>query len=296
MPALRIPPRGTKGFCAYTKAGEGVDCLESQVKGTWDAPDLQSCVAKCRKCKQCNFVSFDQTDFDCSWFLRCPKVHGVHGDSDYKGQHVTYHVTSPHGIQVGLPPEEVTWRGLVVGRLHGSIDAYKGGANNAAEAERLLSSLSDSCDWGAKLTLRRRFRSNSSGYVDESCSASRPVLVVGTLSMADDRALKLRQWHRGVHCTQGCSSVLMRYILTADDVERGKQEAAQKLAEMSKLPKDKQALVSPRRNASLATENETYHDLYILPSVPRGFDQLSARPPRGAQCVLKVRISCCFVQ
>lgn len=273
MEPVLFPPSGIRGFCNISRYGEGKRCLPQHVKGSWTAPDLTTCLVKCRNCERCHFVSFDPASRDCSWYRWCPKVQWEAFLPGYDGQHYTYQVRSPSGAHITQikerQPEEVTWGGHVVGRLpFGVVN------EDTQEATRILESLQDACEWG-KQRHRRRFFGRGGGSRQVSCKARLPVLVVGTLTMADDHSYRLRLWHRGAHCTQHCISVLMRYVLNVDDVKRAKQKGEK------------------NTDASLAAENATYNDLVMVDVVPSGFDFASDATPRGAQCVLKVRIPFC---
>ena len=70
-----------KGFCSETTSwGPWLDeaACRSGVKGAFgfgtDVRSLESCVAKCKGCARCNYVSFSHKARDCSWFQRCPEL------------------------------------------------------------------------------------------------------------------------------------------------------------------------------------------------------------------------------
>lgn len=79
MPTITAPanqgrkwPKGYvgRGTCAVTDFGES-DCVDSS-KGAWpmDLP-LDNCIALCRCCAQCHYVSHSRKQGDCSWFREC---------------------------------------------------------------------------------------------------------------------------------------------------------------------------------------------------------------------------------
>lgn len=58
------------GYCGVTPFNVG-DCTGGQ-KGSWaELHSMDECVAACRGCPRCNFVSFSLANRDCSWFHRC---------------------------------------------------------------------------------------------------------------------------------------------------------------------------------------------------------------------------------
>ena len=69
-----LPPPLADGYCSATEVGEGALCDPADVKGTWLQPSASDCVAACKRCSRCNFVSYNALDADCSWFLECPEV------------------------------------------------------------------------------------------------------------------------------------------------------------------------------------------------------------------------------
>ena len=63
----------TPGYCATTPFTEG-DCLRGD-SGSWHPrrhglANLAACVARCRRCPRCNYVSFKAGE-DCSWYQTC---------------------------------------------------------------------------------------------------------------------------------------------------------------------------------------------------------------------------------
>ena len=69
------------GFCRFVEWGWEGDCARGE-QGTWSPrryprlASLQGCVARCRDCARCNYVSFTppltKSDLgDCSWYHRC---------------------------------------------------------------------------------------------------------------------------------------------------------------------------------------------------------------------------------
>ena len=75
------------GFCATTAVGEGVHCRPSDVRGSWVETRAESCVARCRSCAQCKFVSFSAAANDCSWFAKCDMDRLVTEDNSYRPLH-----------------------------------------------------------------------------------------------------------------------------------------------------------------------------------------------------------------
>lgn len=72
-----LPAPLSPGYCNTTSLGEGVLCGPDDVQGTWLMPSASECLAACRKCAQCHFVSYSARDADCSWFRACARVHGA---------------------------------------------------------------------------------------------------------------------------------------------------------------------------------------------------------------------------
>lgn len=69
------PPLGLPlaGFCHPTPAGG--DCLHGE-HGSWDTRaesigSLEACVARCRRCARCQYVSYSELHRDCSWYHYC---------------------------------------------------------------------------------------------------------------------------------------------------------------------------------------------------------------------------------
>ena len=65
---------GACGFCGVTEAGSAGDCSHGR-KGAFDMwklgiSDLATCAAACRTCARCDFVSYQTSGSDCSWFHR----------------------------------------------------------------------------------------------------------------------------------------------------------------------------------------------------------------------------------
>ena len=58
------------GYCSASSEGSEGDCTRGLI-GTWRIGDLPQCIARCKQCAQCNFVSFAKQHRDCSWFAGC---------------------------------------------------------------------------------------------------------------------------------------------------------------------------------------------------------------------------------
>ena len=70
------PPRPLMaGYCGLTAMGEGARCDATDSKGSWSVSGLLDCLADCRRCERCHFVSYSDVDHDCSWFRSCPAAH-----------------------------------------------------------------------------------------------------------------------------------------------------------------------------------------------------------------------------
>ena len=102
------PPPGTmkKGCCGITDTGGNCD-VDS--KGSWNTTvfgikDISDCVGRCRKCRQCSYVSFnlDPEHEDCSWYndQECDMRHLMHV-SGYISEYVK--PRAPPG-----PPTDIT--------------------------------------------------------------------------------------------------------------------------------------------------------------------------------------------
>ena len=85
------------GFCATTEVGEGAQCAPTDRKGSWpvERRGLADCRARCERCPQCAFVSFQDADgrADCSWFAECPRIRsGVEIEGYTPYSHTTWQV------------------------------------------------------------------------------------------------------------------------------------------------------------------------------------------------------------
>ena len=58
------------GYCSASSEGSEGDCTRGLI-GTWRIGDLPQCIARCKQCAQCKFVSFAWQHRDCSWFAGC---------------------------------------------------------------------------------------------------------------------------------------------------------------------------------------------------------------------------------
>jgi hypothetical protein len=67
-----VPLDRRAGYCEVTS--EVGDC-ERDTKGSWGAvSSLEGCVARCRACERCSYVSYSARFDDCSWFTTCNEV------------------------------------------------------------------------------------------------------------------------------------------------------------------------------------------------------------------------------
>ena len=58
----------SSGYCAVTEFG--ADCASDE-SGAWKAASLDKCVALCRCCARCSYVSFTAAGGECSWYAAC---------------------------------------------------------------------------------------------------------------------------------------------------------------------------------------------------------------------------------
>lgn len=78
--------RSLQGICGETVDFDQGDCFSGN-KGMWKVNpagsnrkdginSLNDCIARCKCCPRCNFVSFSQapSHLDCSWYHACPRV------------------------------------------------------------------------------------------------------------------------------------------------------------------------------------------------------------------------------
>ena len=75
------------GYCAATDSQSRFDCARSD-KGAWDAAaanisSLAACVARCRGCQRCRWVSWSAEHGDCSWYYACTTMHTNHDGASY---------------------------------------------------------------------------------------------------------------------------------------------------------------------------------------------------------------------
>lgn len=84
-------PEGTRvGFCDYTPPGRG-DCLAGD-KGSFDTGEPLKCLALCRGCARCRFVSVSRAHKDCSWFHSCHRLESSKsGGHTYVTFRLAYH-------------------------------------------------------------------------------------------------------------------------------------------------------------------------------------------------------------
>lgn len=74
------------GHCGPTVDGERGDCdfgtqgwvglRQGPATSSWEGA-IEECRAACLQCDRCRFISFSLKFKDCSWYRRCPKVHGA---------------------------------------------------------------------------------------------------------------------------------------------------------------------------------------------------------------------------
>ena len=274
---LTLPSSGQAGFCYVTKAGEGAECGLSDVKGSWRVPSIAACVAKCTRCERCRYISYGSKD--CDWYQHCPRLYTTLGRNAVL--RLTFQVRDGNGTVVALDlsatPRNVTYHGLTVGHLlhpMGSDQASKTWRTTFADRpfkpkersrhEAVLENLQEACKLEALLE-----------NVQENRRLERPpVLVIGTLSPANDKAIKLRRWHRAAHCAQANRSMLVRYVISV-------QEARDAMTARLGVGADS-------ASATLAGENSTFRDIHVVPTLPRGFGWSTDTAPPGAGCALKL--------
>ena len=70
-------PQPRYGYCAPTKTGDAGDCAHGS-SGSWRigdgasrVRDVAGCVARCRGCGRCRYVSVSLREGDCSWYHAC---------------------------------------------------------------------------------------------------------------------------------------------------------------------------------------------------------------------------------
>jgi hypothetical protein len=94
----------TPGYCAETADGWAGDCAAG-LQGSWGIRRWSACVERCERCARCNFVSFSDTNRDCSWHFACAveslNSHGIGGSS-----YVTARV-KPRAVRSCLLPSGV---------------------------------------------------------------------------------------------------------------------------------------------------------------------------------------------
>ena len=95
---------GHPGFCGVTNVLEGVQCLPTEVQGSWrlDVPHagaarsmLGECIGKCLSCERCRFISLSRKDRDCSWYAGCDSLQK--SVKHYNLAHRTYTVRHTNG-------------------------------------------------------------------------------------------------------------------------------------------------------------------------------------------------------
>jgi hypothetical protein len=64
------------GLCSVTPQTSPENACRTETFGVWDTErklirSLSDCVAQCRRCHNCRFVSFSQKNHDCSWYSKC---------------------------------------------------------------------------------------------------------------------------------------------------------------------------------------------------------------------------------
>lgn len=60
----------TRGFCSPTSYG---GACYGGARGAWNFDSLDTCIAACRACANCRFVSFSKAAADCSWYRACSR-------------------------------------------------------------------------------------------------------------------------------------------------------------------------------------------------------------------------------
>jgi FkbM family methyltransferase len=102
------------GVCDVTQISRG---CSARKKGAWVAESRSHCISLCEECNSCYFISFDPSDWDCSWFRSCPNVKSgpdLHWKEQganvvYTGKHDTWQVRHANGslvnaVRVGHQP------------------------------------------------------------------------------------------------------------------------------------------------------------------------------------------------
>ena len=59
------------GHCGNTVNGQGEKCARLDVKGSWPSSSRGSCLSRCVRCEQCQFISYSDRFQDCSWYRTC---------------------------------------------------------------------------------------------------------------------------------------------------------------------------------------------------------------------------------
>ena len=119
-PLLLLPERGT---CDTTNFAEHNDCQYGE-KGAWKAGEhnmthVLDCIAQCRKCNKCNFISYSARFNDCSWFTSCA--------TPLLGNSVSARSFETVRVQSGGSPKESPFAPLLVQlqRAQSSSSAHK---------------------------------------------------------------------------------------------------------------------------------------------------------------------------
>ena len=76
-----------RGHCGVTSNSGDCDRgeLGSWVTTTIGVTTVEGCARHCLlHCKRCNYVSFDRSHADCSWYSHCPRLQWRHGGLSYK--------------------------------------------------------------------------------------------------------------------------------------------------------------------------------------------------------------------
>ena len=80
-----------EGTCGVTESTG--DCRNGKLGFSSEPRNMQQCVAFCRSCAGCNYVSFSKKNEDCSWFAECPRLAADDLLQGLPGQAVDYLTT-----------------------------------------------------------------------------------------------------------------------------------------------------------------------------------------------------------
>jgi len=96
--------RAVWGSCGHTRFGVS-SCTADDTRGSFGQLTLSECASRCAGCSQCNFLSYNVKDSDCSFFSQCKRV-----SRDAKNPSRTWQTRLPNGSLL-LPLALGHWRG-----------------------------------------------------------------------------------------------------------------------------------------------------------------------------------------